>query len=231
MQGRSENYNSYEAEKGRAFAERQNLAQMKYNAEQAYDARKFEYAMSNTAYQRSMDDMRKAGLNPMLAYMQGGASTPPGSQASASSSSGPSASISTPSGSQARLEAPVGKGAWLGRGIQDAITNSIEMRRIKKELQQTDSQIAVNKQLANTQRTVQEYNKAQTAKSLSEKGIIDINKNIKNALIPTIQATAETQRRSSLADQSWFMVWFNKLLDRIPFISRTAVDLNKLIEN
>lgn len=63
-----------------AIADRSNA----FSAQQAQNQMDFQERMANTSWQRGTADMKAAGINPMLAFSQGGASSPSGSAASAS---------------------------------------------------------------------------------------------------------------------------------------------------
>jgi len=107
--------NALEAQKNRDFQHAESQEQM------AYQTR-----MSNSAYQRATEDMRAAGINPMLAFSQGGASTPAGQAGSGAQATAGNA------------------GEKLGAGIESAAKLGI----IAKDLEAKDADIKLMKNQA-----------------------------------------------------------------------------------
>lgn len=93
----------------------------------------FQERMSNTSYQRAVEDMKKAGINPMLSTKMGGASTPPGSMPQIQNAAGQAIS-SAVQGAGIVREA---QGIQQSRAQTDNInaqTNKVKSETMEKEL-------------------------------------------------------------------------------------------------
>jgi len=120
----------------RQYAENFNAAQAEINrgfqADQVSRQFNFQERMANTAYQRAMADMKAAGLNPVLAYQQGGASAPAGGSASGSSASSPGASSGQASSSGSpslRAAQVVNDKEAIGRALGNLVSSALDAGR------------------------------------------------------------------------------------------------------
>lgn len=212
-------YNTEEAEKARAFSAVQADRQMGFQRE-----------MSNTAYQRTMQDMKAAGLNPMLAYSQGGASTPSGAQGASAQANASAATGVTPS-----IENTIAPAVATALQFKQAEANIDNIRaQTQNTVANTDvqnaqrnlvTQQAINEgtrsdQIVATTANIKEQTKQIASQTtLNEKQVEKILQDVKESYAREDMHRAETVlKKLSVAEAKAFEQYYKSLGQASPFV-------------
>lgn len=183
-----------------------------FNAQRQQLSLDWSQMMANSAYQRATQDMKAAGINPILAYQRGGADSPSAAQASSSGFASPSAGTAPPPRMENALGGAVSsamQGANAIMGIQQTAQNLEQSKAQTGLLNQQQAQSAAQTAFTSAQ-TVTEAERtgnirADTATRLMDPALRQAQTAAaySAAGLSREQAATEPDRRQALAGQAF----------------------------
>lgn len=199
--GQQQDFAAQQAQQAQGFSAAQVQQQEDFQAQQADISRNYntaatkqledwQYWMSGSSYQRATQDMKNAGINPMLAYMQGGA---PGGSGGAAIAS-PTPQGASASGIQApainRYAAAVNTGSTLAQ--MDLMASEAEKNRAVARLTDTTERGYQGEQNARIANIRQATELANSQTNLNDQSARLVWQNVNNAVLNGEKIKADT---------------------------------------
>lgn len=144
------------------------------NLQIARDQMEFQERMSGTSYQRGVKDMMAAGLNPMLAYQQGGAAAPAGATTRVDNPKSQAASIMQNAVGSSASQALQLYGAYQQAELAQAQTQNTQAQTVQTIRQTLSPEIYQQQGYANLYRTHEEQNRLATGAKKDEQETLNL---------------------------------------------------------